>query len=190
MNFSARQITMNKLNKPASIIKITVLSIFIVFMFSACVTTSSLENSAEQSPNLSNYKGILIQISSDVPAEREAQMLEAFIVARLSKANLFERVIASSRTKDGDEPLRLHVKIVSLRQVSSADRVSWGVFAGNARVLLGAELIDQAEQKSLSKFISKSSSFGGTFGATTSDTTIDRVADEIVDFIIQGKIQH
>lgn len=163
--------------------------VLIISVFTACVTTSYLESPTHQAPNLSSYNRILVKISSDIRAEREIQMIEALIVARLSKAKLFERVIAASRIKHSEEPLLLHAMIVDLRKVSSGKRVKWGVFAGNARVVLRVELIDQGKKKSLGKFVAGSSSFGGSFGKTTSDTTIDRIADEIVGYITRGKMQ-
>jgi hypothetical protein len=152
-----------------------------------CVQVEHIQPSAAEPPDLSSYEEIRIEISSQLPAAREIQLAEAFVVAGLSETKLFRQVVAGSRDHETEVSLLLQGTIVDLERVSSGTRVFWGIFAGPASVVIEGELIDRRTSRSLGRFVADGLSFGGTFGSTSSEATLHRVAREVVDFIVRGK---
>lgn len=155
-----------------------------MLLFVGCASKGALITETPMTTKLADYKTMLLHVSSQVPgSSEEVIQLESMTVAKLREMGLFEKVIAGSASPDVPADLRLNVRIVELREVSSGKRVFLGALAGRARIAVDAELIDLQTGKTIGAFKAEGKSSGGTVFAGTTEQAIERVVEQIVEFV-------
>lgn len=157
--------------------------IFILILLGGCVSKGAVSLTTPITANLSTYKTMLLNISSQFPGSYEEIVQQNMIIADALKKRLFDRVIAGSLFPDAQADLRLDAKITALKKVSPGERFWGGAMAGRAGVDVEVELFDLRKNKSIGAFFAQGRSSGGTIFAGTTSQAVRRAAEKIVKFI-------
>lgn len=162
--------------------------IFALMVLVGCASTGTLKSTMLSDVKLSNFKTIVIHVSSQVPeASNEVIQLESLTITKLREKGLFEKVIAGSASPDAQADLKIDVEITKLKKVTAAARAMLGALAGRGGVVLNAKLIDLNTEEIISTFEAEGKSSGGSIFAGTTNQAIEQAASQIVEYV-QGNM--
>lgn len=150
-----------------------------------CSASGSLEETVAISRPLADYSILKLSVTVEDPEDAEgAALVEAKLGAGLSRAGIFDRVLASD--VDLAEPdLVLRAHIVNLRRVSSASRAMGGALVGRGKLEIQVELIDVATGESIGELTAEGKSSGGTIFAGTTTQGVDQAVDRVIEYLVQ-----
>lgn len=138
------------------------------------------------SVEISKYKKITVSPSKDAPqllTEVERSMLTSKIIQNLKNSDLFFDIRKVSLEKPDWGDLKIEYREVSVKKVSSAERVMLGIMAGQAELVLEVSLIEKSTGNVVgkAKIVGKSDN-GSIFSGGTNDA-IDEAAKGVVKFL-------
>ena len=137
------------------------------------ITHSAIQIKSE-SANVTNGGGVINQIQSNIIMKLKDRV----------KAEIFtDDNPTNKKIKDF---IKLNIKLTSFKDVTKADRLLIGAFAGRAMVTIEGELTDTKTKNTVSKFKVEEVSSGGTALAGTTDDVIEAASSRIVDFILEN----
>ncbi len=172
-----------KVSKGIIAIKCVIVCILTIFILGGCASTGTIYLIKPITVKLVKYKTILINIESEVPdASFEISQIEIRTITALKEKGLFEKVFLGSVYPDASADLELNLKIVELHKVSHAARALTGAFAGRAKVIVEAELIDLNTRETISAFKTEGESSSGSVTAGLTEQAIQRAVEQIVLF--------
>ena len=146
------------------------------FVLGCSHTTGSHREIIPTTYKLSNYKTILVNVTSDIPdSSLTTTRLGGMIVAELEEKNLFNDIFLVQFTPEAEAELGLDVKITYQRKVPSSVRIWVGKYAGKDGIATIVEVVDLKSNITISKFGAASNSFGFY--------VIERTAMEIVEYL-------
>jgi len=178
-----------KITQRITIIKSRVGLTVVLLLLSACAT-GALDIITPVTVKLSNYKSIILNVSSYKLASYEA-ILETATVRRLREKGLFEKVIAGSASPDAQADFCLNAKIEEIKPLGiweirpSGDRL----FSGQVKIVVEAEIIDLKTGRSVGAFKVEGMSSRvfnvvlGNFMTGMAGQASERVADRMVEFV-------
>ena len=153
------------------------------FVF-GCAATGSHREISPTTTKLSNYKTILVNVSSNIPdSSLVTTKLGSMIVAELEEKKLFDDIFLAQFTPNSEAELSLNVTILDIRYVSSTARGWVGGLAGQAGVSTIAEIVNLKSNTTISKFEVVGKSSGGTMFSGNTKQAIEYTAKEISEFI-------
>lgn len=168
------------------VVRYGIILMLAVFLVGGCASVGTLHTTTPMMIKLAQYKTILVRVWSQVPeSTQEVIELETMVIAKLRERNLFEKVVSDLTSPDAAD-LRLNLRIVHLKKVSPGARVMLGALAGQAVIVVDAELVDQGTGKSIGNFLAEGKSSGGTVFAGTTTQAIERVVEQIVEFLVKN----
>lgn len=125
---------------------------------------------------------IRLTVSSSNPEwETERERVATRLAAALQEPHAFRVVRGPGVAGEGDADLEVRILVADVRRVSADDRTRWGNAAGQARVVLGVEVLDAAgEVLGVASF--GGLGYGGLHGATTEDA-LEEAVRRVVEYL-------
>jgi hypothetical protein len=152
-----------------------------------CASTGSHREMTSTTTKLSNYKTILVNVSSNIPDSSLITVkLGSMIVAELEEKKIFDDIFLFQFTPHAAAELGCNVKILDLRKVSDFDRAIVGGLAGQARIATIVEIVDLKSNTTINKFEAVGKSSGGSFLSGVTAQAIERTAEEIAEYIYEN----
>ena len=166
-----------------SVVKYGIVLVLAVLL-NACASSGTLQTSIPMTVKLTDYKTMLINVSAQTPeSAEEVAELEKMTIDKLREKNVFGNVVPGSTSPEAAVELRLSLKIVQLHKVSRSARLMMGGLAGQASIVIEAELLDVKAGKTVGGFKVEAQSSGGTVFAGTTSQAIERAVEQIVGFV-------
>lgn len=166
------------------ILKLILLLVFTLILISGCASTGSMHTTMKPQAEISSYKTIIVYVTSNVPdSGQEIIQLQNMTVSKLRDIGLFEKVMAGSTSSDMPMDLELRSKIIKIKKGSSGSRILLGVLAGQAGIVVNAELIDLKDNKIIGKFSVEGKSSGGTIFAGNTSQAVERSAEQLALYV-------
>ncbi len=163
--------------------------IALVLIASGCASTgkiTAIKTAGLVEPD--RYKILTIHVySEDKKASSQVSALESQLRQDLRNRGRFETVYFSDEKQEKSADLKLDVKLLKVRRVSSLSRVMFGAFAGRAKLVAQVQIADLNTQAEVASFEVEGKSSGGTVFAGTTDQAVQQVSKQIVDYLTSGK---
>ena len=130
---------------------------------------------------LSTYKTILVEFTSKAPdSDSELDQIEAMVVSKLKREQIFEKILSASGNPDAQTDLTLKADLIELVKVSDGARIIGGALAGRARATMDVKLFENSTGRLLSQFKAEGKTGAWALAGTT-DQAIALTAKEIVE---------